>query len=180
MSRTLKLSLVCAGIFACGVVVGVVGARRLAPVHAHRAPPAQPTPPPSEGFGPQQLKRFSAELGLTEEQKVAIAPIMDKTGEELRQLRRESFRQTTVIIEAMEAAVSELLTPAQREKLVVLQAEQRARMKAKMEERLRRRGEGGERREGGDAGRRPQPLPEDGPPGSPPPDAPAAPAKDSH
>jgi hypothetical protein len=174
MSRTLKLSLVCAGIFACGVVVGVVGARRLAPVHAHRAPPAQPTPPPSEGFGPQQLKRFSAELGLTEEQKVAIAPIMDKTGEELRQLRRESFRQTTVIIEAMEAAVSELLTPAQREKLVVLQAEQRARMKAKMEERLRRRGEGG------DAGRRPQPRPEDGPPGSPPPDAPAPPAKDSH
>jgi Spy/CpxP family protein refolding chaperone len=174
MSRTLKLSLVCAGIFACGVVVGVVGARRLAPVHAHRAPPAQPTPPPSEGFGPQQLKRFSAELGLTEEQKVAIAPIMDKTGEDLRQLRRESFRQTTVIIEAMEAAVSELLTPAQREKLVVLQAEQRARMKAKMEERLRRRGEGG------DAGRRPQPRPEDGPPGSPPPDAPAPPAKDSH
>ena len=174
MSRTLKLSLVCAGIFACGVVVGVVGARRLAPVHAHRAPPAQPTPPPSEGFGPQQLKRFSAELGLTEEQKVAIAPIMDKTGEDLRQLRRESFRQTTVIIEAMEAAVSELLTPAQREKLVVLQAEQRARMKAKMEERLRRRGEGG------DAGRRPQPRPEDVPAGSPPPDAPAPPAKDPH
>ncbi len=176
MSRTLKLSLICAGIFACGVVVGVVGARRLPPLRAHAVVAPQPPPPPSDGFGPQQLRRFSTELGLTEEQRAAIAPIMEKTGEELRQLRREGFRQTTVIIEAMEAAVSELLTPAQREKLVVLQAEQRARMRAKMEERLRRRGENGERREGGEPGRRPDPRPEGGAPGS----SPGAPAEDSH
>lgn len=170
MSRTLKLSLVCAGIFVCGVVVGAVGSRHFPPLTPRAPAPAQP-----DGFGPQQLKRFSSTLDLTEEQKVALAPIMDKAGEELRQLRRESFHQTTIIIEAMEAAVSELLTPVQREKLVVLQAEQRARMKAKMEERLRRRGESGERREGAEPGRRPDARSEGAPPVPPS----GEPAKDS-
>lgn len=175
MSRTLKLSLVFAGIFACGVVVGFVGAQRF-PSPPHRAQAtAQPNPVPSDGFGPQQLKRYSSGLGLSEEQKIAITPIMEKAGEELRQLRRESFRQTTTIIEAMEAAFSELLTPTQREKLVVLQAEQRARMKAKMDERLRRRGESGERREGDDPSRRPEPRPAGEPPSAPT----AEPGKDS-
>jgi Spy/CpxP family protein refolding chaperone len=175
MSRTLKLSLVCAGIFACGLVVGVLGGRHFPPLPPRAQTPAQPNAAQPDGFGPQQLKRYSSGLDLTEEQKVALTPIMDKTGEELRQLRRESFRQTTAIIEAMEAAVSELLTPVQREKLVVLQAEQRARMKAKMEERLRRRGESGERREGAEPGRRPDARPEGEPPTAPPPE----PGKDS-
>lgn len=175
MNRTVKLSLVCAGIFACGVVVGMVGARRLAPVHARVSPPAQPPPPPPDGFGPQQLKRYSSSLNLTESQKVAIAPVVEKAGEDLRQLRRESFRQTTAIIEAMEVSVSEMLTPVQREKLVVLQAEQRARMKAKMEERLRRRSENGERREEDDSKRGPEPRPAGAPPSHPS----AQPGKDS-
>lgn len=178
MNRTLKLSLFCAGIFACGVVVGGLGARRVA-LHAPVVLPVAPPQSPPDGFGPQQLRRFSSELALTEAQKVALAPILDKTGEELRDLRRESFRQTSAVIEAMEVSVAQLLTPAQREKLTVLQADQRNRMKARMEERQRRKNENGERREGdGERRNDSRPAPEGGPPPNRPPGAapPAAPA----
>ncbi len=167
MNRTVKLSLFCAGIFVCGAIAGGFAARKC----IKPTKPSQGTTQAGsaqDGFGPQQLRRFSAELDLTEAQKAALLPILEKTGEELRQLRRESFRQTSAVIEAMEASVAELLTPAQREKLAVLQAEQRARMKARMEERNRRKAEGGERREGENPERR-----SDGPP--PPPPAETAP-----
>lgn len=160
MNRTVKLSLFCAGIFVCGAVAGGFAARKC----IKPAKPQETAQPggPQDGFGPQQLRRFSAELDLTEPQKAALLPILEKTGEELRQLRRESFRQTSAVIEAMEASVAQLLTPAQREKLAVLQTEQRARMKARMEERNRRKAEGGDRRDGENPERR-----SDGPPPSP-------------
>jgi Spy/CpxP family protein refolding chaperone len=173
MTRTVKLSLFCAGIFVCGAVAGGFAARKcIKPVK----PPQEPTQTggPQDGFGPQQLRRFSAELDLTEPQKAALLPILEKTGEELRQLRRESFRQTSAVIEAMEASVAELLTPAQREKLAVLQAEQRARMKARMEERNRRKAEGGERREGENPERRPEGSPPSPPVETAPPPTPAS------
>jgi Spy/CpxP family protein refolding chaperone len=152
MNRTLKLSLFCAGIFACGVVAGGLGARKFFSPRSWHQPtkPGQtgqnPGGSPQEGFGLQQLTRFSKELDLTEAQRAEILPLLEKAGEELRQLRREGFRQASTVIEAMESSVAERLTPAQREKLTVLQTEQRARMKARMEERNRRRAEGGERR----------------------------------
>lgn len=166
MSRTLKLSLLCAGIFACGVVAGALGAKKfIKPPHPDRPPQQQP-----EGFGPQQLRRFSAELSLTEAQQQAILPILEKAGDELRQLRRESFQKSSKIIEAMEASVAGLLTPEQRERLAVLQEEQRARIRAKIEERNRRRAEGGEQRREGerserrpDEGMPPPPAPDSGP-----------------
>ncbi|MBC8010693.1 MAG: hypothetical protein H7067_11430 [Burkholderiales bacterium] len=170
MSRTLKLSLLCAGIFACGVVAGGLGARKFIKPPFHSPPQAAGQ---KEGFGPQQLHRLSEGLGLSEPQRETIRPILEKAGDELRDLRRESWRQSSTIIEAMEAAVAEQLTPEQREKLAVLQAEQRARIKARMEERNRRKAEGGEpRREGENvernSERRPgMPPPPEGAPSSP-------------
>lgn len=179
MNRTVKLSLFCAGIFVCGAVAGGFAARKCVSIKPVK-PPQETSQAggPQDGFGPQQLRRFSTELDLTEPQKAALLPILEKTGEELRQLRRESFRQTSAVIEAMEASVAELLTPAQREKLAVLQVEQRARMKARMEERNRRKAEGGDHRDG-DKGDNPERRP-DGPPSSPPSDiAPTPPATTS-
>jgi Spy/CpxP family protein refolding chaperone len=172
MNRTLKLSLLCAGIFTCGVVAGGLGARKF--IHA---PPTRPHQPQGggqpEGFGPQQLRRLSDELGLSEAQKEKLLPILEKAGDELRQLRRESWRQSSVILQGMEAAVAELLTPEQREKLAVLQAEREARMKARMEERNRRKTEGAEPRREGE---RPERRPDEGLPPPPRPEtAPDAP-----
>lgn len=159
MSRTLKLSLFCAGIFACGVVAGGLGARKYAEHTASSRSSAEQPGGTQEGFGPHQLRRLTSELGLTEPQREAILPILEKAGEELRQLRRDSFRQSGTIIEAMEVAVAATLTPEQKAKLMVLQEEQRARIRAKIEERNRRRAEGGgERRDGGEGPPPPPPL----------------------
>lgn len=142
MNRTFKVSLFILGIFACGVVVGGFGARRF-------APPPRP-PGGSEGFGPHVMRRLTSELSLSDAQRTAIGPIIQRAGDELRELRRESMRQTGAVIETMDAAVLAELSPEQREKFVVLKEAQKARMKAIMEERQRRRAEGGERERGRD------------------------------
>ena len=147
MNRTLKVSLLIVGIFACGVVVGAVGVRRF-------ASPPRPAGMGADGFGPHMMKRLTAELALTDAQRVAIEPLIKSANDELRVLRRESMRQSGAVIEAMEAAVSAELTDAQREKFAALKEAQKARMKAIMEERQRRRGESGER-----DGREPGPKP---------------------
>lgn len=148
MNRTLKVSLLVAGIFACGVVVGAVGGRHITAKGKPDRPPAQG--PSSDGFSMRVMRKLGDEIGLTPEQRTAIDPIINKAGEELRELRRESVKQTTVVIEAMDAAVAAQLTPEQREKFIKLKEEQKARMKALFEERQRRRGENGDREPGAD------------------------------
>lgn len=138
MNRTVKISLLIVGIFACGVVVGSFGAKRFFP--AHRPPGGGP-----DGFGPSVMRRLTSELALSDSQKAAIEPVIKKAGDELRVLRQESMKQSTAVIEAMNVAVAAELTPEQREKFNVLKEAQKARMKAIMEERQRRRSEGGER-----------------------------------
>lgn len=143
MNRTLKLSLLCGGIFLSGVVAGGFAAR-------HLPRPGFGGQSRSEGFGPQQLRRLTEGLDLTQAQRDAIRPILQKTGDDLRTMRKESIAQATKAVEAMDAAVALLLTPAQRERLAVLRSEERARMKTLMEERMRRR-------EGDDSRRPPKP-----------------------
>lgn len=161
MNRSLKVSLFILGIFACGVVVGGFGARRFAPPPRHPGGGA-------EGFGPHVMRRLTSELNLTDPQRAAIEPIIKRASDELRDLRRESMRQTGAVIETMDTAVSAELTPGQREKFVVLKEAQKARMKSIMEERQRRRAEGGEREREREPGRR-SPESEAPAPDAPPP-----------
>jgi hypothetical protein len=133
MNRTLKASLLITGIFACGVIVGGFGARRVAPPPAHRPPPAP------DNFHPHVMRRLTSELGLDAGQSARIDPVIQRAGEELRVLRQESMRQSGAVLEKMNGAVSAELTPEQREKFEVLKEAQRARMKAAMDERQRRR-----------------------------------------
>jgi Spy/CpxP family protein refolding chaperone len=167
MNRTLKLSLLCGGIFLSGAVAGGFATR-----HLGRFNP-QPRP---ESFGPQQLRRLAEGLDLTTEQRDTIGPILQKAGDDLKVMRKESIARATQVIEAMDAAVAAVLTPVQRERLATLRAEDRARMKTLMEERQRRmaerEGDKTHRREGADA-RRPKP------PGEPGTDAAATPPQDA-
>jgi Spy/CpxP family protein refolding chaperone len=163
MNRTLKLSFLCGGIFLAGVVAGGFAAR-------HMPRPGFGGQPKSEGFGPQQLRRLTEGLDLTQAQRDAIRPIIQKTGDELRTLRKDSIAQATRVVEAMDAAVALQLTPAQRERLAVLRAEERSRMKALMEERQRRR-------EGEEYRRPPKPGDPSSPASPPPPEPPAGPAR---
>jgi Spy/CpxP family protein refolding chaperone len=180
MNRTLKLSLLCGGIFLAGAVAGGFAVKNFP------RPGNQPRP---EAFGPLQLRRLAEGLDLTKEQRKAILPLLQKTGEQLRVMRKESIAQATREVAAMDAAVGALLTPAQRERLAVLRAEDRVRMKKIMEEHQRRQneresesgfGEGRRDKEGfrrpskaGDAGKTPAPgLPAEAPGATPPSDAP--------
>ena len=164
MNRTLKLSLLCGGIFLAGAVAGGIAVKQL---------PRSGNQPRPEAFGPQQLRRLAEGLELTKEQREAISPILQKTGEKLRVMRKESIAQATREVEAMDAAVAAVLTPAQRERLAVLRAEDRVRMKKFMEDRQRRMNE----RDGEPGSRRP---PKPGDPekqpaeAMPPPPAPAS------
>lgn len=162
MNRTLKISLFILGIFVCGVVVGAVGARRL----AERSSRAHGGGGP-ETFGPHLMRRLTSELALTQDQLAAIDPVIKQAGEQLRELRRDSMKQSGAIIEAMDAAISAELAPAQREKFVVLKEAQKARMKAIMEERHRRRSaEGGDERGRERDGERERKRRDEGPPPS--------------
>jgi Spy/CpxP family protein refolding chaperone len=171
MNRTLKLSLLCGGIFLSGAVAGGFAVRQF---------PRGNNQPKPETFGPQQLRHLTDGLDLTKEQKNAIKPILQKTGDELKEMRKESIAQATRVIDAMDASVAALLTPVQRERLKVLRAEERVRMKTFMEERQRRISEreneksrpSAERRQGGTETTRPS-LPGDASP--PPPVAPESP-----
>lgn len=152
MSRTLKFLLLCGGIFICGVVVGGFGARRF-----------WEPPQPPDSFGPRTMQRLTAELSLTDEQRVLVEPVINRAAEELRRLRRESWKKGATVIEAMDEGVSAALTPEQRIRFAELKVAQRARMQAAMEERQRRRADGeGPRRENGERPPGPHmPPPED-------------------
>lgn len=140
MSRTLRFLLLCGGIFLCGVVVGGFGARNF-----------WGPPKPPDNFGPRTLQKLTAELDLTNDQRAVIGPVVNHAADELRRLRRESWKQSGAVIETMHEGVHSALTPEQRIRFAELKAAQRARMQAAMEERQRRRSESeGERRENGE------------------------------
>jgi Spy/CpxP family protein refolding chaperone len=151
MNRTLKFILLCGGIFICGVVVGGFGARRF-----------WEPPRPPDSFGPRTMQKLTAELALTAEQRAIVEPLINHAADELRRLRRESWKQGSAVTERMNEGVLGALTPEQRIRFAELKAEQRARMQAAMEERQRRRSENdGPRRENGERPPRPSASPED-------------------
>lgn len=168
MNRTFKLSLLCGGIFLAGAVAGGFAVKNL---------PRKSNQSRLEAFGPQQLRRLADRLELTKEQRKAISPVLQKTSEQLRVMRKESIAQATREVQAMDAAVGAFLTPVQRERLAALRAEDHGRMKKMMEEYQRRANER-EPDSGSVDGRRDKEPPRrsskfDDPAKQPPPDAPA-------
>ena len=155
MNRVLKLSLICTGIFIAGGVSGVLDTLRYNEIkrEARRAN--------VDSFGPSQMRRFSEALDLSEEQRAQLRPILDETGEELRKLRRESYRSFAALTAQMEARMAEILTPEQRERLVEMQSEQRDRLRKRLADYGRKR-DAGDRDRG--APRPPPPPPAEGEP----------------
>lgn len=143
MSRQVKVVLACAGLFLSGALTGgfVVLKQHQEPVPAN--PEARPPSPPTDSFGPSQMRRFAEALELTDAQMEAIRPLITEAGEELRRLRRDSFRASTQVIERMESGVAEVLSEEQRVKLAEMQAAQRELMRQRMADRERRRSETG-------------------------------------
>lgn len=142
MNRTLKLSLLCAGIFAAGAASGVLGTMRYNEMRRDSRRPPNP-----EAFNNAQMRRLTEGLDLTAEQREKLQPILTQAGEELRKLRRDSYRASTAAIANMENRILELLTPEQKERFKAMQAEQRERFRQRMADPSKQRPEGGADRE---------------------------------
>ncbi len=144
MNKPWKVVLVFVGVFIAGAICGgpLVG-RWL-----------QPERDGSHGrFRLQLMQRLEDELGLNDEQKIKIRPIVQRAQEETQRLRRENVKAIAAAMDQMHAQIAAELTAEQKVKL------------EDMRKRFRERAE----RVRSEFRDRPAPPPEDGAaPGEPP------------
>jgi hypothetical protein len=130
MTQTWKVFSAFTGIFVAGAVAGGIVALRVGEERVAEQPavvlPAgvQPTPPASppkavvtpDTFTTTQIKRITAQLGLSSTQSGKINPIITITGDKIRELSQKSAAATNELLKAMAIQVSAELTPEQRKK----------------------------------------------------------------
>ncbi|HEY8932754.1 MAG TPA: hypothetical protein VIM44_05515 [Rariglobus sp.] len=157
MASTVKIVLAVGGIFIAGAVTGGFVGWRVIERHAVQQRAQQ------QRLGPMDLGgRLAGQLHLTPEQKEQIRPLLTRTSEELRKIRRESFNATAGVITRMDADLEKILTEEQVVLLKKVRAEEEERRKRWMSERNKRNEQArpaGEPAEGA-----PQPPPADAPP----------------
>ncbi len=141
MASTFKIILAVSGIFVAGAVTGgFVGVR----VFGHLAQKKQVV----ERIGPNEIgARLAEQLQLTPEQNAKIRPLLSRTSEELRKVRREAFSQASALVTTMDAELSKVLTEEQRVLLKEVRAREEERRKKWMAERAER-AERAKRKEG--------------------------------
>lgn len=105
---------------------------------------AEPPPPPAAGHGEfgAKLQEIVAQLGLSDEQKSKIAPILQQEGADLRAVREDASlrrlqkaRRAREINQKASEQIRALLNPDQQKKYDELRAAAREEMKQKMKER---------------------------------------------
>lgn len=164
MASTYKIFLAVGGIFLAGAVTGgFVGVR----VFGHLTQKKQVV----ERIGPNEIgARLAEQLELTPEQKEKIQPLLIRTSDELRKVRREAFTQASALVSKMDAELSRELTEEQRALLKEVRAREEERRRKWMAERAERAEQRSKRNEG-----RPPAPDREGPPpaGLPPPPPPA-------
>lgn len=103
MNRPLLVVLAFLGVFLAGAVSGGVVGMRIKDRIARRQA--------AELFAQQQFKRLSDQLGLSDEQRKRIRPIITRAGKEVQERRREILE----IVEIMESDLRKELTETQRQ-----------------------------------------------------------------
>jgi Spy/CpxP family protein refolding chaperone len=132
VASTLKIILAVGGIFVAGTVTGGFISLRVAD-HLAQQRRAQ------ERNGPGDIGvRLTEQLQLTPEQNEKIRPIINRTTDELRKVRREAFSQTAALVAKMDADISNELTVPQRELLKDIRLREEERRKKWMAERTKR------------------------------------------
>jgi Spy/CpxP family protein refolding chaperone len=135
MAKTWQVVLATIAIFVAGLVTG--GATALGVVKwIARHPKAYPAgfavlaarPAQPQQFGPQLLRSFVNQLGLTEDQRERIGPIVRRTVGQLARERREVQLTSALAIEKMQDEIADILTPEQRAKFEELISKQRERL----------------------------------------------------
>lgn len=159
MASTFKIILAVSGIFVAGAITGGVVSVR---VVNHLAQKNRVV----ERIGPNEIGgRLAEQLQLTPEQRDKIRPLLTRTSDEMRKLRREAFTQTAALVANLDAELSKVLTEEQRMLLKDVRAKEDERRKQWMAERARR-----------NEGRPPEGPGGEGPRGPRPPEPPRPPA----
>jgi Spy/CpxP family protein refolding chaperone len=122
------------------LTLAILGAT--APSRAADPAPVPAAPAPAQGEFASRLQDITAQLGLTEEQKAKIAPILQQEAADLRALKADAslrrlqrLRQFREINQKASDQIRALLTPEQQPRYDELRAAARAEMKQKMKER---------------------------------------------
>ncbi len=125
MTPTVKKVLAGLVIFASGVVVGIFGSRLLVERGALALLHGNP-----RHFTDLAMRRMTNDLGLTEEQREKIRPIVEDTAKKLGEIRREQEPRIHEIVENGIKAMKPILTPEQLEKFEATLARMRERRQA--------------------------------------------------
>lgn len=165
VASSIKIILAVAGIFAAGAVTGgFVGVR----VFGHLTQKKQIV----ERIGPNEIgARLAGQLQLTPEQAEKIKPLLIRTSDELRKVRREAFSQATALVAKLDEELSKELTEDQRgllKEIRLKEEERRKKWLAERAERLKRNeGRPPEGRDGPEGDRPRPPRPRPTPPSTP-------------
>lgn len=136
MASTLKIVLAVGGIFLAGAVTGGFVSLRVIESRVAKQRAQQ------QRFGPTDIGgRLVEQLHLTPEQKEQIRPILTRTSEELRKVRRDAFNNTAALITRMDADMLKILTEEQGVLLKKVRADEEERRKRWMSERNKQRNE---------------------------------------
>src|SRR5229473_7842024 len=119
MSSALKWKLIAGFVLvflaggATGVFVSATTAHHFFGAHRH-------------GFAAQAMKnRLQWQLRLTDEQMTKIAPIIEKTGAQLEEIRGDTGRRVREAIAQAHRDIAPILTPEQKERLQQMEQRQR-------------------------------------------------------
>lgn len=136
MASTVKIVLAVGGIFLAGAVTGGFVGWRVIERHAAQQRAQQ------QRLGPMDLGgRLAEQLHLTPEQKEQIRPILTRTSDELRKVRRDAFNNTAALITRMDEDLAKILTEEQGVLLKKIRADEEERRKRWMAERAKQRNE---------------------------------------
>lgn len=129
----MKLSWKALFIFFCIFVTGAVTGGVLT-LHWFKKRPGPPTAKPTlEQYSRTQLSSTAERLGLTEEQRALLKPVFAQAYEDLRKLRKNTFKQTIELMESTNAEIEKVLTPEQKDLFDGLQVKQHERMHSLMQ-----------------------------------------------
>jgi hypothetical protein len=130
VASSLKIILAVGGIFLAGAVTGGFVSIR---VVDHLAEQKRAQARVSDLGG-----RLAEQLQLTPAQKDKVRPIIHRTSEELRKVRRDAFNQTAALVTRMDAELTPELTDEQRVLLKEIRAKEEERRKRWTAERAER------------------------------------------
>lgn len=112
-SRT-RVALLLAITFVAGLAAGVAADRQIRPARAHDGPKqGQEDHRKDRRVRGSTIERFADELGLTEEQRAEIDPILEDTRERMDELFEPVRPQYRDLVDSTRARIEAVLTPEQ-------------------------------------------------------------------